>query len=112
MTSLLDLLLAPIIGPLKGFVFIIEQIHAYVQRELYDESRLQEKLIELRMNYERQLIDQEEYRTAEQELLARLREVRKRQEELLEEASEEMGRLERETYGGMQVEILGDDTDG
>ncbi len=106
--GLLSLLAAPVTGPLKGFTFVIRQIQQYVEKELYDLSRLQEKLLKVRMNYERGLIDEDEYQETETRLLKLIREARQRQEALLEEAEEKMNNLgtgQQTQLGGLQVQM-------
>ncbi|MCF8002478.1 MAG: gas vesicle protein GvpG [Halanaerobiales bacterium] len=110
--GLLSLLTMPITGPVKGFMFIIKQIHQYVEKELYDESRLQKKLLQLRMNYERGNIEEKEYKESEAKILNRIKIARKRQKEILKEAEGQMENLNKgqmSSLGGLQVKLREDE---
>lgn len=76
-----DLLLAPV----NGFKFILRQIQQIADRELNDESVIKEQLLELQMRLELEEISDEEYAEAERELFARLRAVKARQLEALQQ---------------------------
>jgi len=103
-----DILMAPLKAPVDGFVFILEQIKNYVDQEMYDESRLQEKLLEARMSFERGRISQEEYSELEAIILDRIKIAHQRQEERIIEAAE----LEGIDYrGGIQVQIEREEDD-
>jgi len=70
-----DLLLAPI----KGLKFIAEQVHGMVEEELYDEKAIKQNLLALQLQLDEREISQEEFREREEELFARLRVIRERQ---------------------------------
>ena len=72
-----DLLLAPI----KGVVWLGRKINDVVEKELYDEERIKEKLMELQLRFEMEEISGEEYNKQEKELLVRLDAIRKAKEE-------------------------------
>ena len=72
-----DLLLAPI----KGVVWLGRKINDVVEKELYDEERIKEKLMELQLRFEMEEISGEEYNKQEKELLSRLDAIRKAKEE-------------------------------
>jgi hypothetical protein len=63
-----DLLLLPV----KGFFGIFKKIHEMAEQELSDETYLREKLMALRLRFELDEINEEEYNRQEKELLARL----------------------------------------
>jgi uncharacterized membrane protein len=72
-----DILLAP----LKGVVWLGKKINEVVEKELSDEGRVKEKLMELQLRFELDEISEEEYNRQEDELLARLDAIRKAKEE-------------------------------
>lgn len=86
MGLLTDVLLFPVMGPLKGFLFILNQLHKYAEKETYDITRLREKLLEARLQFERGKIGELEYKEQEEKIIILLREARERQEEMLSEA--------------------------
>jgi len=71
-----DILLAPV----KGIVWVGKKLNEVVERELTDEGRLKEKLMELQMRFELDEISEEEYKKEEQALLKRLDAARKSKE--------------------------------
>jgi hypothetical protein len=73
-----DILLAP----LKGVIWLGKKINEVVEKELYDEGRIKEKLMELQMQFELDEISQDEYNRMEKELLGRLDAARKTKEEV------------------------------
>jgi hypothetical protein len=62
-----------------GIKFVLGKIAAAVDAELNDDSRLREELLAAQMRLELGEITEEEFRAAEADLLARLREIRERQ---------------------------------
>lgn len=72
-----DILLAP----LKGVVWLGKKINELVEKELFDEGRIREKLMELQLKFDLDEISEEEYNRQEDELLARLDAIRKAKEE-------------------------------
>jgi hypothetical protein len=74
-----DILLAP----LNGLIWIGRKINEIVDRELFDDELIKEKLLELQFKHEYELepMSEEEYHTRETELLERLDVVRKAKEE-------------------------------
>src|SRR5919202_6544619 len=76
-----DILLAPV----TGFKFILGQIQKIADRELNDDTLIKEQLLELQMRLELEEISEEEYKEREAELFARLRVIRERQLELLQQ---------------------------
>jgi len=97
-----DLLLAPI----NGFKFILSQIQKMADRELNDESVIKEQLLELQMRLELGEISEQEFAQAEAELFARLRAMRARKLELLEQAhTAESSSIVIETGGDEESEF-------
>lgn len=72
-----DILLAP----LKGVVWLGKQINEVIEKEVSDEGKIKEKLMELQLRFELDEINEEEYNRDEKELLARLDAIRKAKEE-------------------------------
>src|SRR5437868_12164330 len=70
-----DLLLAPI----KGLKFIAEQVHGMVEEELYDEKVIKQHLLALQLQLDEGEVSEEEFREREEELFARLRVIKERQ---------------------------------
>ena len=69
------LLLLPL-APVRGTVWIAERLQEQAERELYDESAIRAGLLELEAAREAGAIDEEELDAAEDELIARLLEIR------------------------------------
>lgn len=76
-----DLLLAPV----SGFKFILRQIQQLADQELNDDTVIKEQLLELQMRRELEEISEEEYAEREAELFARLRVIKARQLEHLQQ---------------------------
>lgn len=72
-----DILLAP----LKGVIWLGKKINEIAEKEVSDEGRIKEKLMELQLRFEIDEISEEEYNTQEKELLERLDAIRKAKEE-------------------------------
>ena len=71
-----DILLAP----LKGVIWVGKKINEIAEKELTDEDRIKEKLMELQLRFEMDEISEEEYNRQEKELLERLDAIRKAKE--------------------------------
>jgi len=69
------------LAPLKGVIWLGKKINEVAERELTDEGRLKEKLMEVQLKFELDEISEEEYKEREEELLARLDAIRKAKEE-------------------------------
>jgi ribosomal protein L29 len=65
-----------LLAPLKGVLWVVEQIHDQVLQELYSEDAVRRELVALRLQLEMGEIEAPAYAEAEGRLLARLREVR------------------------------------
>lgn len=70
------------LAPLKGVIWLGKKINEVVDKEVSDEGRIKEKLMELQLRFELDEISEEEYKTKEKELLARLDAIRKTEEEV------------------------------
>ena len=81
-TGLLTLPLAPV----RGVVWVGEQIALEADRELDDEARLRRELGRLELEREDEIIGEEEFEAREDALLAELALARQRRSELEEEA--------------------------
>ncbi len=71
--SLLDLVFFPVSVPVKGFVFILEQLREIVDKELYDEDELRKRLLGLEMEYELGNVGEEEYRQLRSKIVGRMK---------------------------------------
>ena len=96
-----DLLLAPV----NGFKFILRQIQQIADRELNDETVIKEQLLELQMRLELGDISDEDYAEAEAELFARLRVIKARQLEALQQ-------VHTAETSSLVIEAGGDETGG
>ena len=67
-TGLLTLPLAPV----RGVVWIAEQVAEELERELYDEDSIRRELVQLELDSEEGLIDEEERQVREEALMERL----------------------------------------
>lgn len=67
-TGLLTLPLAPV----RGVVWIAEQVMDEMERELYDEDSIRRELVQLELDFEDGLIDEEERQVRENALLERM----------------------------------------
>jgi hypothetical protein len=75
-----DILLAPV----HGLIWLGRKVNEIIEKELFDEELIKEKLMELQFKYEYELepMSEEDYRTKETELLERLDAIRKAKEEV------------------------------
>ncbi len=83
-----DLLLFPVMGPVRGFQFILEQVKAEADAQLLDEGRVQAELMNLSLRYDAGEVSEEEYLEGEAYLLDRLDEVRAYNEGTYEDGAE------------------------
>jgi len=72
---------APVVGPIKGLMWIVKTIAEHAERELYDEGNIRKDLLELEQRYELGKITIEEFESIEAELLERLNHARRMKEE-------------------------------
>src|SRR5262245_42892739 len=66
-------LTAPILGPLRGVLWLARMIEEHVNAELYDESKIRAELTELELALDLNQIDLDEYEARESMLLRRLK---------------------------------------
>jgi Gas vesicle protein G len=71
---------APLVGPIKGVLWIVRTLAEHAERELYDEDNIRKDLLRLEQQYELNKITLEEFENAESELLQRLNHARRMKE--------------------------------
>lgn len=71
-----DILAFPVMGPLKGLMWIAEKIKDQADGELYNEDTVRGQLMELELHLDLGEITEDEYMAGEELLLTRLREIR------------------------------------
>src|SRR5215208_7081369 len=71
--------------PFSGFRFILGQLQKLADQELNDESVIKEQLLELQMRLELEEVSEEEFTEREAELFARLRIIKARQLDMLDQ---------------------------
>jgi hypothetical protein len=96
-----DLLLLPF----SGFRFILGQLQKIADQELNDESVIKEQLLELQMRLELEEVSEEEFTEREAELFARLRAIKMRQLEMMEQ-------IHTAQSSSMVIEAGGDEEGG
>jgi len=79
MGFLVDLLAFPVLGPIKGVLWIAQKVAEEADKELYDEDAVRGQLMELELRYDLGEISEQEYLEVEEALLGRLRVIRERQ---------------------------------
>lgn len=67
--------------PAKGFMAVIKKIHDLAEAEVNDESKLKEQLLRFQTMYEFDQISEKEYQAREDEIMARLNEIRERKKQ-------------------------------
>ena len=67
-TGLLTLPLAPV----RGVVWVAEQVTEELERQFYDEDNIRRELLQLELDHEDGLIDDDERQMKEEELMQRL----------------------------------------
>ena len=72
--------------PLQPVLMVAEKIDEMVQKELYDEDRIKENLMNLQLKLDMDQISREEYDKQEEELLERLDQIISEKEEHLSES--------------------------
>lgn len=82
MGLLKHLLFWPVTAPTFLTGFTARKLDEVARRELTDDSKIKEELLELQLRLELGDIDDEEYRSGEAELMSRLRDVRAWRERL------------------------------
>ncbi|KAB2916722.1 MAG: gas vesicle protein [Hyphomicrobiaceae bacterium] len=71
---------APILGPFKGVMWIVQTLAEHAERELYNEDNIRKQLAVLEEQHELGKITMDELERAEAELLDRLNQVRRMKE--------------------------------
>src|SRR5215216_2582329 len=71
--------------PFTGFRFILNQIQKMADQELNHESLIKEQLLELQLRLELEEISEEDFQQQEAELFLRLRAIKARQLEMLQQ---------------------------
>ena len=79
--GLLDLLFPLPMLPIKGVIFISKKLRNTAKEEQTDKAGIQEAMLELQMRYEIGEIDDEEYDQQEAQLMDKLEDIRKIEEE-------------------------------
>jgi hypothetical protein len=74
---------------LENFVNFVSLINDYIEQEIYDESKVQKELYEIRLKYEMEEINQDDYEEIKDHLLLRLQEIKERKQNYEEEEEEE-----------------------
>jgi len=69
-----------LLSPLKGLVWLGEKINEVAEKEVSDEGRIKENIMELQLRFELDEIDEDEYTRRETELLDRLDEIRSQED--------------------------------
>lgn len=67
--------------PAKGLMAVFKKIHDLAEAEVNDESKLKEQLLRFQTMYEFDQIGEEEYQVREDEIMARLNEIRERKKQ-------------------------------
>ena len=78
MGFLINLLTFPVLGPIKGVMWIAEKVVEQADKEVYDEDKLRGLLMELELRFELGEMAEQEYLSAEELLLERLKVARQR----------------------------------
>ena len=71
---------APLVGPLKGVLWIVKTLAEHAEQELYNEDNIRKDLLRLEQQFEFGKITLKEFESAESELLARLNHARRMKE--------------------------------
>ncbi|MEK7523758.1 MAG: gas vesicle protein GvpG [Patescibacteria group bacterium] len=64
--------------PAKGLMAVFKKIHEMAEAEVNDESKLKEELLRLQTMFELDQISEAEYQRREDEIMARMNEIRER----------------------------------
>ena len=81
MGLLTKILLSPFLGPVWGAQWSLEKVERAVKEELSDDTSVKNEFMQLQLELESGEIDDDEYLVREQEIMQRLREVRRWREE-------------------------------
>ena len=94
-----------LLSPVNGFKFLLRQIQQIADRELNDDTVIKEQLLELQMRLELDEISEEDFAAREAELFARLRAIKMRQLEALQQ-------VHTADSSSFEIESGGDDAGG
>jgi len=80
--DIFDLLTAPVLGPIRGVIYLAEKIQEVAEAEFLDnEDKVRGELQELEMRLEMGELTEEEYEQQERGLMERLNAIREAKEE-------------------------------
>jgi hypothetical protein len=85
--GLLGTLITLPLAPVRGVVWVVEQVADEADRQMFDETRIRGELLQLELDYDEGLVDDEERAAIEDELIARLTIARQRKREEAEHAA-------------------------
>ena len=71
-----NILAAPVLGPIRGLLWLARTIEEQVNAELYDEDKIRGELTELELALDLKQIGLADYEAREEALLRRLKDVR------------------------------------
>jgi len=75
----------PFLIPIKGLIWVAEKLEETAEKEITDESKVHEELLELQMRFEMDEISEEEYEKKEAKLMQKLEAIRKYKEQRVED---------------------------
>lgn len=70
----------PMVGPLRGVLWIVKTLAEHAEQELYNEDNIRKQLLKLEQQYDLGKITIEDFESTESELLQRLNEARRMKE--------------------------------
>lgn len=76
MSLIFDILTAPVLGPMRGVIWLGEKLADVAETELLDEDRVKGQLLELQMRLEVGEITEDEYAEKEKPLIEELNAIR------------------------------------
>ena len=76
MSLIFDILTAPVLGPIRGVIWLGEKLADVAETELLDEDRVKGQLLELQMRLEVDEITEDEYAEEEKLLMEELNAIR------------------------------------
>lgn len=79
--GLLGTLITLPLAPVRGVLWVVEQVADEADRQMFDESRIRGELLQLELDYDEGLVDDEERTAIEDELIARLAIAHQRERE-------------------------------
>ena len=80
MGILLNLLTLPVLGPIRGVVWLGKELRDQAERECYDDDAVRSELLALEEKLDLGEISEEEHREEEEALLERLKAIREYKE--------------------------------